>query len=129
VLTSPDPARPFTEQDLLAVTLSLVDLDRDGIEARIGAPAADGRFSFDDRPSGHYALSADAPGFIGAQASVDVEAGRARNVGALSLQARIDARLFGIARRRCPLEPCGHGGILVETVGRPFVTVTGSDGR
>ncbi len=128
VLTSPDAEHAFSEQEVLAVALTLVDLDREGVAPRVTNPTADGRFGFDDIPAGHYALSADATGFIGTQATADVSAGEVRNVGALHLEARIDARLFGVARRRCPTAECGHGGILVETVGRPFVTVTGSDG-
>lgn len=128
VLTSPDAEHMFSEQEVLAVALTLVDLDREGVAPRVTNPTADGRFGFDDVPAGHYALSADATGFIGTQATADVSAGEVRNVGALHLEARIDARLFGVARRRCPTEACNHGGILVETVGRPFVTVTGSDG-
>lgn len=128
VLTLPDAEHMFSEAQVLAVALTLVDLDREGVAPRVTNPTADGRFGFDDVPAGHYALSADATGFIGTQATADVVAGEVRNVGALHLEARIDARLFGVARRRCPTAECNHGGILVETVGRPFVTVTGSDG-
>ena len=131
VLTSPDGEHMFTDADRLAVALTLVDLDHAEAEPILGSPLADGRFTFEGVPAGHYALSADAVGFLGAQTSADVQAGEARNVGAIHLEARIDARLSGVARRRCPPgdENCTHGGILVEAEGKPFVTVTGSDGH
>jgi hypothetical protein len=128
VLTSPDPARMFPPETIGRVVLTLTDLDREAMAPRTGTPAADGRFSFDDVPAGHYALAADAEGFIGADQLADVQAGEVRNMGAMHLEARIDARLLGVARRECLVDVCDHAGIVVHAKNSPFVTVTAPDG-
>jgi len=87
----------------------------------------DARFLFEGLQPGGSRLRVALSGFEPLELAVDLPVGATAELGELELVAVVEVEpVSGVAQRQ-GVE--GHGGILVETVGRPFATVTGSDGQ
>lgn len=115
---------------LLETRVRLFPLGAD-VAAAEAIPDLDGTYAFPAVAPGSYRVTAELRGFQPASRLTAVEVGQAVLVDELVLRPDlapgVAAYIEGRARLACPAG-CDHGGILVEAVGRPFVTVTGSDG-
>ena len=113
------------------VALELVLLD--GSLRQPGSADAAGAFEFDELVSGDYAVTATAAGFRPARMAVHVFAAQTSYIGTLSLveaSTAVDSNAVeGTAWLDCGAAECNHAGIVVETIGAPYVTQTGTDGR
>ena len=100
---------------------------------------AQGNYRFNGITAGNYHLHAEAEGFVTQRNAVFVPAGGRVIMPDILLQLMeaqvgeggevVVTAIEGQARLQGVLDPNGHGGIRVESVGTPFATVTTSDGR
>ncbi len=93
-------------------------------------PGADGVFIFEDLTAGSYVLEVTLEGFFPGFRAPVIGPGERVSAGIIRLSpAAAQAVFVGHARIQCPDDECDHGGIQVETVGAPFVTLTNASGE
>ena len=101
----------------------------DGAALQLAHPAADGTFLLDTVAAGDYVVRLEAEGFAAVRRPAPVTVGERTDLGEVRLELdQLSAGIGGVAQLQGVSDPNGHGGILIESVGTPFSTVTSSSG-